>query len=149
MNVNNCNPNLKTPLCWLINWWLLGICSFTHDCCVLVKPPLKSRNLFRVYVIRCSTNQAACLLRRFHHMFTAVSLDTRWLTLMWFLTTLHLCSLWSSGIPISSQISFRWHSALFRQDTASAASTSLQGRTAGDRHGQLDHHINTVTDIQN
>lgn len=82
-------------------------------------------------------------------MFTPLSFDVRWLTLMWFLTTLHLCSLWSSGIPISSQMSFRWHSALFRQDTASAASTSLQGRAAGDTHGQLVYQINNVTDIQN
>lgn len=49
-------------------------------------------------------------------------------TLMWFLTTLVLCSLWSSGIPISSQMSFRRHKALFRHDTDSAASTSLYGQ---------------------
>lgn len=47
-------------------------------------------------------------------------------TLMWLLTTLVRCSLWSSGIPISSQMSFRWYSALFRHVTTSAASTSLR-----------------------
>lgn len=78
---------------------------------------------------------------RFLNNFTDVLLcGTRRLTLMWFLTTLVLCSLWSSGIPISSQMSFRWQSALFRQDTASAASTSLHGQRQGSMLNSVSYH---------
>ncbi len=48
------------------------------------------------------------------------------LTLTWFLTTFVLSNRWSSGMPISSQISFSWQRALFRHATDSAAINSLK-----------------------
>lgn len=61
----------------------------------------------------------------------ALSRDScEWLiTLMCILTASVRCTLWSSGMPISSQMSLRRHRALFRHATDSAACSSLTTHT--------------------
>lgn len=99
-------------------------------------------NMFNNFTTQCHICNSQTLCTWFN--------DHVILTLMWLLTTFVLSSLCSSGIPISSQMSFRWHRALFRQDTASAASTSLN---TSWKHGHVsrsegkDRWLESETDL--